>query len=458
MNPLAAFVFGMALQAAGKGVWIDAESGNATPCELAGRRWQCADRGEVPRGILIVMSGDRVEIASTTGVENVDAALAQWGRLVRVEAGGAAAGDLHDLALTAWIPERPAVRAQLRRFRAIRDESVRVLKLSAAVFWLSGGARVDADAFLSLDGPGIGSVRIATHRLLEDAPDVPFVIAAPAPTTIVGRVRNVRGDDVATASVDLLQPLRGDPDQRLNTDTPVIGRSSTTTDANGSFSFERAVETPALIIASSAEGRGSAWVMTLGPPVVIDLTPPLRARGRVLRRRLPLAGARIRFVPSVEAWSVSFDPAANLAAESVSGDDGRFDVALPEHPAGGLQIVATDGATARVSVLSAPARTRVIDLGDVSIPDPLRIIVRLLEPMQTPGCDLLAIGPLGSLGLQALRASSAVNVYTLDLPESGPWTFSADCGGRVRSLVPMVTTVPSATSDSAVPFDLRFSR
>jgi len=385
---------------------------------------------------------------------------AQWGRLVRVEGGGLTTTDQHGLALTLWRPERSTVRTHLRRFRAVRDESVRALQLSATVFWLSGSADGDADAFLSLDGPDIGSVRVAMRRLREDAAEVPFVISPPMPAAIVGRVRNASGNDVAAARVDLLQPLRADPGQRVDADTPVIARASTTTDANGSFSFERMAEMPLLITASStADGRGSSWVMNPGPPLVIELTPQLRARGRVLRGRIPLAAARVRFVPSLAAWGASVDPGANLAEDSVSADDGVFEVALPDQPAGELQIVAADGATARVPIVNAPARTRTIELGDVAIPDPRRIVVRLLEPMQTPACDLLAIGPLDSLGMQTVRASSAVNVYTLDLPEGGQWTFSVECGGRIRPVAPTTASVPPPASDTGVPtIDLRFVR
>ncbi|HEY6213364.1 MAG TPA: hypothetical protein VIW45_13825, partial [Vicinamibacterales bacterium] len=58
-----------------------------------------------------------------------------------------------------------------------------------------------------------------------------------------------------------------------------------------------------------------------------------------------------------------------------------------------------------------------------------------------------------------VRASSAVNVYTLDLPESGQWTFAADCGGRPRSVVPMMATIPPPTPGAAPPtIDVHFAR
>jgi hypothetical protein len=337
---------------------------------------------------------------------------------------------------------------------------VRILKLSAAVFWLAGEASIDPDAFLSLDGPDIGAAHVATRRVLEDAPDSPLVLVAPMPSALIGTVRNARGDDVAGVSLDLLQPLRAGPDERLGADTPVIVRASTTSDVDGSFTFEHVSEAPILItVVPSAQGRGSTWVTSLGAPVVVELAPPLRARGRVLRSLVPVSGARVRFVPTIEAWSASVDPAENLAEEAVSGDDGTFDVALPDRATGEIQVVAADGATARVPILGSNSRTRAIEIGDVAIPEPRRVVVRLIEAVEVPACDLVAIGPLGSLGLQTVRASGVVNVYTLDLPESGQWTFSADCGGGKRPVTPMLAIVPPAGSDPNVPtIDLRFAR
>jgi len=446
-------------QTTNRAMWIAADTGATAPCTFDADGWNCP-RDEGSRGILVAIGADRVEIVSTDGVENVDTSATRWGRLVRVIASGSAPRRLRHLTLTASRPERSVVRAQLRRFRAIRDGSVRVLQLSDMLFWVSGVSVTDPDAFLALEGPDIDAVHVVTRRLREDAPENIFEITASPASSITGRVRNARGEDVPSVSVELLRPLRRNPDQKLNADTPIIGVASAMADENGLFAFDHVVETPVLVTVSSAmAGRGAQWVSSPGQPVVIELTPSLHARGRVLRDRVPLAGARVRFVPGVEAWAVSVDPAANLVEETATADDGSFDVALPEHPAGALQIVAADGATARVPILSSPAGTRTIELGDVSIPDLHRLLIRLLEPLQSPPCDLLAIGPLGNLGMQTVRASSLVNVYTLDLPESGQWTFSVDCGGRVRSVVPATATVTLSGSESTAPtLDLHFAR
>lgn len=418
-------------QASSSTLRVAAETGDEAPCTFVDGGWRCTA---------------------------LDPASGQWGRLVRVEAGSAGTNELHDLTLSPWTPERSAVRAKLRKFRALRDGSVRVLKLSPTVFWVTGAATVDPDAFIALAGPDIGAVHVAIPRLLQDASENPHVIQAPMRQSIIGRIRNV-GGEVVPASVEVLRPLRSDS-ERPNAATPVIAVAAGAADANGLFVFDGIVEPPLLVAAASpVDGRGSVWVMNAGQPVVVDLMPPLRVRGRVLRNRVPFAGARVRFVPNSQAWASSVDPAAHLTDESVSAADGLFEIVLPEQATGELQIVAADGAVARVPILDALNRTRTIELGDVAVPDPRRIIVRLLEPLQSPPCDLLAIGPLGSLGMQTVRASSAVNVFTLDLPESGQWTFSAECGGRIQPVTPMITIVQPGASGSGVPaIDVRLAR
>ena len=201
------------------------------------------------------------------------------------------------------------------------------------------------------------------------------------------------------------------------------------------------------------------WVTELGTPLDLLLAAPPRARGRVVRNRLPVAGARVRFVPASEAWAASTDPAAQLTDETTSADDGTFTLMLPEQRLGEIQVVGADGATARVPMLGGSTQSGDIAVGDVTIPDPRRVVVRLLEAMQAPPCDMIAIGPLGNLGMQTVRASSAVNVYTLDLPESGPWTFTAECGGRMRTVLPTLATIPPPGPDPTVPtIDVRFAR
>ena len=434
-----------AAQSSARAVWIDTVNGDVAVCVAQNGQWICPNRSATAVGTLIEIERDH------------------WGRLLQVTAGSAADADLHHVAVTAWRPERSAVRTQQQRFRAIRDDAVRVVRLSATRFWLSGQGTSDPDAFLSIDGPAISAIRLSTRRIAEGVVEAAVVVAAPIAASVSGHIRDARGGDVARAAVELLQPLHVDVDPRepMTAETPVIARAMAVTDDQGTFVFDRSPDPPFLVMAASAiSGRGSTWVTEFGSPADIVLVPPLRAVGRVLRNRLPVAGARVHFVPTLAAWAASADPMANLSEDALSAADGTFELTLPERHLGELQVIAQDGAMTRRPILdAADARRNPITVGDISIPEPLRVVVRVLEAFERPACDLIAIGPLGKLGLQTVRASSAVNVYTLDLPESGQWTFTADCGGRTRSVVPIMATIPPPTPGAAPPtIDVHFAR
>jgi len=438
-------------------VWIEAERAGAEPCQIEERVWICGPVPDRSRGIVVAIGADRIVVTSARGVEGVDASPALWGRLIRIEA----AADLQDAALRAWRPERSAVRSQLRRFRRVRDDSIRVLKLSNGVFWTDAVDAIDPDAYLTIEGADIGSVRIPTIPLRDQSAETPLVVTAPPPASIAGRVETARGEAVAEATIDLFQPLQIDAARRdpIRADTSLVAVGSTRSGPDGSFAFERVADPPFLAVASSPSGRGSALIAALGPPVIVQLAPPLVTRGRVLRGSLPIGGARIRFVPTAAAWAAGDDPAAFFGDEAASAGDGSFAIALPEQHAGELQIVTADGAVARLPIaVAADAHTGEIALGDIAIPDPRRVVVRLLEPAQAPPCTLIAVGPMGRLGMQMVRASSPDNIYTFDLPEAGEWTFSADCGGRSRTLAPMMATIPAAPDAVAAFIDVRFAR
>jgi hypothetical protein len=88
--------------------------------------------------------------------------------------------------------------------------------------------------------------------------------------------------------------------------------------------------------------------------------------------------------------------------------------------------------------LGAHVGTGDLNLGDVLVPDPRRVTVRLLAP----ACDLMAVGPLGTLGLTIVRASKGYGVYWLELPEPGMWAINAECAGATYALDPAVVAVP----------------
>ena len=180
-----------------------------------------------------------------------------------------------------------------------------------------------------------------------------------------------------------------------------------------------------------------------GEPLVIRLKPPARVTGRVLQRGLPVADARIRFVPDTVAWMVSLDPRDHLVADSYSGTDGRFSLALPPEPAGTVQILDPDGVSRRLPLPGRIGADEVV-LGDIILPGPTRAFVRVSDPAP---CDMFATGPLGTLGLTIVRATRSATVYEFALPEPGTWALNAECGGLVYAIDPPVIAVAPGAAD-----------
>jgi hypothetical protein len=228
----------------------------------------------------------------------------------------------------------------------------------------------------------------------------------------------------------------------------MIRTATTRAGDDGTFSFERLGSGPFVIMVTDPDrGRGITIVRSIGEPVVVRLSPPLRATGRVLRHQLPVAGARLRFVPDADAFRSSTDGRDLASQEEVSGSDGRFELALPPLRSGMLQVIAPDGATVRVPVVGDGADHR-LTLGDITLPDPRRVTVRVLGG---DACVLFVAGPVGHLGMTVLRESAASdNLHWFDVPEAGEWALDADCQGRPAKVDPAVFAVSVERSDVMV--------
>ncbi len=437
----------LTLRSAARALWIaaspDAES---VRCDVsAPHEWSCDGLLPDARG-LVVLVGDGAVATLGVGLSGLraDAAtVAKWGRVVHVTAGGAAPEDLHDLELTTWKPERSRARPQTRRFAPIRDDDVQTVRVSETTFWVSGNA-VDPDAFVALEGPAIGRSRLSTLRLSEGVPDDPIFLPATTAVTIGGHVHGPHGEDAGGADVELFELLDsrqiGDamPEQ-LDERTPLLRGWSVTASPDGSFQFDRVSIGPLRIAAShSSFGSGGVWVGLVGPAVDITLTPAPRAKARVLRHGLPVPAARVRFLPDPDAWAASVDPMDHVTEETRTKDDGTFALPLPRKPTGTIQVLLDDGTGVRVAVPNLQTTGDVL-LGDLTVPDPRRLVVRLLDGV---ACDLLAVGPLGALGLKVVRATSRTGVYELELPDAGSWALNAECRGVVYEIEPPVVALP----------------
>jgi hypothetical protein len=440
----------LALPGAVRALWIaagpDAES---VRCHVsAPHEWSCDGLLPDARGLVVVVGDGAVTALGVrlSGLSADAATVAKWGRVVHVTPGAAAPEDLHDLELTAWKPERSRTRPQTRRFTAMKDD-VQMVRVSETTFWVSGDA-VDPDAFVALDGPAIGRSRLSTIRLSEGVPDDPVFLAATTAVTIGGHVHGRHGEDAAGADVELLELLDarqiGDAmAERLDEQTPLLRSRSVAASPDGSFQFDRVSPGPFRIAASHPSlGSGGLWVGVGGPPVDIALTPAPRAKARVLRHGLPVPGARVRFLPDPEAWAASVDPMDHVTEETRTGEDGTFALPLPRKPAGTIPVLLDDGMGVRVAVPKLQTTGDVL-LGDLTVPDARRLVVRLVRPLDRIACDLVAVGPLGALGLKVVRATSRTGVYDFELPDSGSWALNAECRGDTYEIEPPVVVLPA---------------
>jgi hypothetical protein len=427
-------------------VWvpIDARSADVRCDIIPPAAWSCDGVAPDTRGIVVMVGNDGMA-ARAVGVATIDPATTVWGRIVYVTPGELAPEELRNLSLSAFKPRRPHVRQQTRRFEAAQDDDVHVTKVSETTFWV-GGSGADPDGFVALAGPGIGDLRVPTRLFSEGAPEDPVFVAARAGASIAGRVYGIHGDDADGAEVELWEPLRPDePRERLDDITAAIRRAEIRAGRDGSFRFDRVGEGPMLLAASHGTlGAARRWITNAAQPVDLELTPRPRATGRVLKRGLPAASALIRFVPDADAFAASVDPRDHVTQEVRTANDGTFSLPLPPKHAGAIQIVLDDGSVARVVLTSAPIKTERA-LGDIAVPDGAHLTVRVLD---SAGCGVVAVGPLGMLGLTTVRAASVSGVYELDLPEAGVWSLAAECGRAVIGIEPPVVVVPG---DRALP-------
>jgi hypothetical protein len=431
--------------------WIGAKPSQAIVCLLQSTtRWSCDGIPPDASGVVVIVGDGGIAsiMVEPSGAGNP--VLRRWGRAIYVQPASGVEDDLGKLQVTSWVPDRSSVRLLSTRFVPMRNTDVDITRLAPGIFWIAGDD-VQADAFLSLDAAAFATTRIPIDWVLAGDVESPVYVIATLPSTLTGRVQDSRGADVADTDVELFELLVAPVDTQSVDDLlsrSMIRTGRTRSGDDGTFSFERLASGPFVIMANDADrGRGVTIVRSLAEPVVVRLSPPLRVTGRVLRHQLPVTGARLRFVPDADAFRSSTDGHDLTSQEQVSGSDGRFELAFPPLRSGMLQVVAPDGAAVRVSVVGNGSDHR-LALGDIALPDPRRVIVRVLGG---DACVLFAAGPVGQLGMTVLRESAASdNLHWFDVPEAGQWALDADCQGRPATVDPPLFAVSVERSDVMV--------
>jgi hypothetical protein len=231
--------------------------------------------------------------------------------------------------------------------------------------------------------------------------------------------------------------LSGREDERAAARGAVVRLAGVTSDADGRFDFPGLADGTYEVVATSfLHGRLSRWTVTTNPPLLLRLVPPTTVTGRVVRQKLPVPDARVRFVPDSDAWRKSTDPTSHLTTETRSDDGGRFTLPLPPEAAGDVQIIAPDGASLRKTLPTVPNLTD-IALGDVALAELIALEIRA----DVPDCRMNAIGPAGALGFSVVPGRVTSTIYQFDLPEAGQWFLDAECSGQHASVHPSAVQV-----------------
>ncbi len=428
--------------------WVGADAGDPPTCALiAALEWKCT-ADERPAGGLLVFVDDLKITFAALGSDEVSSA--RWGRLLRLSTPD---GTKASLQVTAWRPDRSAVRTATHHFLPIDERGVGITRLAQDTFWVALDA-ADRNAFIQIEGEAVATARVPVASLEGGDVVQPVFLALSPRQALRGTVRSGRSTLVDGADVYLFAPLDSPSPHPQSGDGSADGTwirvAVTQTDSSGAFEFD-ALESGAFEVEARHPvlGRGRTRVSAISEPAVVTLIDAGRASGRVLRAGEPVAGVQVRVVPDLAAWQQSADAAATLTANTYSDAAGRFVLPLPSARRGVIQMVAPDGASIRIPLVASSGD---VDVGDVVLPTPTLVTVRVLDPVGA--CTLLAAGPLGGLGLSVARAASPVNIFDLMLPEPGEWALTLQCGGREIALSPPVVHVlpdaPAAVIDVRV--------
>lgn len=307
-----------------------------------------------------------------------------------------------------------------------RDPTAEIAELADGLFWLE--SRGDpAGLAVEISSHGFATARFPFSGFPSpcEAPESVDLVAA---IPLSGTVIEASGSPASSAIVLVRS---ADPDHE-----PGV-LADTLTDESGGFEVPDLASRPYRLRACHAEfGCGEASSVP-GEPVRIMLQRGATLVGRVLTSAgVPEPFAHVRIVPSLEAAARPEDRPAKMPLQTTSGNDGRFRIAFPDDGEFLLEIRSESSGVARVPVRRSPWSPPATDVGDVRLPEPLDLAVRVARC----GAGVVSMsGPLGgetSLPTITRVPLDAEGGAAVRLPEGGAWTAWATCGGRNVQLAP----------------------
>ncbi len=152
-----------------------------------------------------------------------------------------------------------------------------------------------------------------------------------------------------------------------------------------------------------------------------------------------MAGLPVGLFPALEQMVDAPDPLDYVARATWTDDSGRFEVALPPRGRVSLRIGESKRGVTRISLMSSGTETGVLDLGDIELPPPVKLVVTLAPELR---CPVSVVGPVGVSGMSIVEpVGERQGTLVFELPEAGRWMLWAQCGDRELSVVPAFVDV-----------------
>lgn len=410
--------------AAAKDVEMRLVGGSAADalCETSGTAWQCPAVPSSFAGRIVACEGGRAVEAGDVRPDLPDVVemhrLSHAG-LLRLEPGEPGAG----------IP-RASVRVlrQLAAAGAVlaTDRSWNARDLGEGLIWVEGSS--DPAAILVETRAEDSATARIPFTELGSACGEPFRLSLAPSLPLTGGVTDAGGNPVWGALVLVRSvEVTGSP--------APLAEAATAED--GSFEIDGLEVRRYRLRVCHAESGCAETTSIPGERVAITLSAGSSFSGRVLTSAgVPEPGASVRIVPGIETWSRASDRLARLPLETTARDGGRFLIVAPGPGDFLLEVRGLAGGLARLAVRRSALSPPVTDLGDVRLPEPVDLSVRVAR---CAGGILSMSGPLGgetSLPSVARAPLDVSGTATVRLPEGGAWAAWANCGGSNVALEP----------------------
>ncbi len=313
--------------------------------------------------------------------------------------------------------------------------------LAPAVFWVTGDDTTSGQ-HLQVAEPGRAVLRIAADGWIGGPPEIPAFVDLLPGRVLEGRIVSSTGLPVAEAFVSVSEV--GSPNTLEATGEASVPTLWTVaelrSDEDGRFHLAGLGPAEYEVFALHAShGRVRERLVASGEVQTLRLRGTRRVKGRVFSQGRPMAGLPVGLFPALEQMVDAPDPFDYVARATWTDDSGRFEVALPPRGRVSLRIGESRRGVTRISLTSSGTETGVLDLGDIELPPPVKLVVTLAPELR---CPVSVVGPVGASGMSIVEpVGESQGTLVFELPEAGRWMLWAQCGDRELSVVPAFVDV-----------------